>query len=210
MKIMLNKTVRPIRAVKPATVRTPSAKLGTGKREVLVKSQVDRYVGYVGHRVPTAAIVAKIIGLPIPRRLNSHGYLVVTGDKPGILVHEVRTDDDANFYQRVEGGLYGSVDALNASGNKGFKAEIVDKLDLLNRAKKLNKPTELTCVKSGERVKVFLLNPLGEQYFAGITMRNNKLVVLNMEGREPWNKKDVQYVDPKAIKLDFSKMFARA
>ncbi len=204
---------RVVAAIKPSESRG-AVKAVMGKKAkgpVILKSQADRYETYVGTRIPTAAILKQVIGQPLPKRLTEDGYLVVRGDKPGILVRPVEHDEDGNMYRVKDTQLYGSVEALNSTDHKGFKSEIVDKHELMARARKFDQFFEVTRVKTEERVKVWLLNNHGEQYVAGLTVTpHGRLQVLNMESPETWNKKDVQYNDWKAMKGNFNAFFSRS
>lgn len=175
---------------------------------VLVRSQIDRWSAYCANRVPVAQITRKLVGMPIPSRLVKHGYLLTQGDKPGMLIRSVRHDKQHNFYRIVDSLLFGSVAALNSAEGHDLKAQIVSKDNLLALAKKINRAYSVRRISSGEYVKVWLLTGIGDQYVAAITVRKGKLVPVNIEWVEPHNKKDVQFDDPKALKLDFDEFFA--
>jgi hypothetical protein len=174
---------------------------------VLSRGQCDRWSTYCGRRVPTGRIVAKVIGSPVPKKLDKTGYLLVSGDKPGLLIREVRHDGD--FYQIKSSGLYGSVKALNSLNRKGFKAELVSAQDLIARAKKANLAYELTNVATKKRKVYWLLNSMGDQYVVGIRAKDGHLYVYNIEHPSA-HKQDKKLVfnAPKAVKGHFDKMFA--
>ncbi len=187
MKLMLKKKMG-VSKLRHA-VRANTAGLSTAP--TIGKKNVDRYVQYVGTRVAVAVIADKVGRMPVPSALKHEGYLLVKGNKPGLLVHPVKYDGD--IYKRDN--IFGSVAELNKV--KGMSAEIVSKTELIARAKKFNKSIEVTRLSDGKRIKVALLNGFGEQYVAGLNMSEHR--VENMEHVETHNKKAVQYEGHKDI-----------
>ena len=161
--------------------------------------------------MPKAEIVRKVAAMPVPKRLTEHGYLLVHGDKPGMLIREVQHDTDFNFYRNAGSGTYGSVDAINALGHKGLKAEIVSRKELLDRARKFGKFMSLHHQSTDGRVKVWLLNSFGDQYVVGVTNSHGKVKVVNIEHPTAHNSENpaVRYDDPKVLKGNFSAFFAQ-
>jgi hypothetical protein len=170
----------------------------------ITRSNFDKWVMYVGNRVRTNAIAAKAVGVTIPK-LTKKGFLLVTGDKPGVLLHPV-TWDGKNVYRR-ETGEFGTLEALNGTSNKRFKAEIITDEELVERAEEYDKVAEVTRQSDGEKFVVALLNSPKSKYFAGVRVEGDNILALNMEPVEDYNRTTVQYV-AKELKSSAKKFFA--
>lgn len=166
---------------------------------VITRQLFDNKVMYVGRRIRTASIKHQTVGKEIPK-LSEIGYLIVHGDKPGLLIHEVRWDGK-DIYQR--GGRVGSLQALNSTKHKGYHAEIVDRHELIRRAQKFNRIVECKNVKTEETHRVALLNRNGDPYVAGIEVIKGKLVPINLEPKASYNDPKVQFEAYKDLKVAF-------
>jgi hypothetical protein len=162
------------------------------------RASFDAKVMYVGCRIPTAIIRAKALGLSVPTKMQQ-GYLLVKGDKPGLLVHPVKWDGK-DVYQR--GNMLGSVSALNATKNKEFKAEVVSLQALLAKAVKYNRVVQCRHLLDGNIKQVALLNDNGELYVAGIERTGTTYTVWNMEPPASYNDKKVRFTDFKDLKVN--------
>ncbi len=173
----------------------------------VTKLNVDKYSAYNAPRVAVlGALTRKVVGTPIPASMKHKGYLLVTGES-GVLIREVK-HDGKGLYQRQDDQKWGSLGAFNSLGRKDLTARIVSGDELIALARTFNKPMEVTHVKSKARLQVLPLNSFGDKYVAAVTVKDGQLVVLNMEHPEAYNKKEVQYADPKNLKLDTKKFFA--
>ncbi len=162
---------------------------------VITRGSFDSGVMFVGRRVRTADIRSKALGLTLPPiKQMQPAFLVVSGDKPGILVHPVRWDG-TDVYQR--GQVVGSLKALNSTKHVAFKAEIDTEAGMVKRALSKNQVVSCTCKADGKRYTVALLNANGDLYVAGIYYAKGALRVLNMEPVAHYNAPEVQFVDYK-------------
>lgn len=192
MKLLLKQKVA--RAEKPAPAK-PASKGGP----VITTTEFDNRVMYVGRRIRVANIRSKTLGLSIPK-LTQVGYLVVKGDKPGLLVHEVKWDGQDLYSRKVEKGalLFGSLAALNSTKHKGYEAKILDKSALVDLAVKTNQVRRVTHCESGKHHTVALLNKWEESYVCGLEVHGTGITPMNMEHKGPWNDHvpHVRYADP--------------
>jgi len=181
---------------KKAAKATKAPKTAKVEGPTITVENFDCYLGYVGKKVPTATIRKEAVGLVIPK-LPQHGYLVIAGDKPGILVHAVKHNGD--IYERFEGDtkVYGSLNALNGIEHDGFSGEFLTTDELVARAKKLGKAAKVMRRADKQEFSVNFLNSPGDSYVGGITRVGGKFTTLNMEPPRPYNKKGVQF-DTKA------------
>lgn len=153
---------------------------------VIVRSNFDDRVMYVGRRIRVATIKAKALGTPIPfRQMSLPGVLVVTGDKPGVLLRPVMWDGK-DVYCRLN--VFGSLQALNSSGNPKFKAEILTVQQLLKRARAFNKAVIVTTEDNKERTYV-LLNSIGDLYVGAIRFVKGAFTAVTLEPVAAYNKK---------------------
>ena len=128
--------------------------------------------------------------MPIPR-MSETGFLLVTGDKPGVLVHRVQWDG-MDVYQRDN--LFGSLKALNSTKGKNFTAAIVSRKALVQQALKLGQFVSVRSVKNDTRHEAALLNDWKEPYVAAVTITaEGKLAVLNMEHPKDYNRVATHY-----------------
>lgn len=181
------------------------------KEDVVKRNEADKYVMYVGNRVKTSAIVSKVIGAKKPTKFDLPGFLIVRGDKPGMIARQVRWDGKDLYACKTEDGgiLYGLLSALNNTKNAKFKAEIITLGELMKRALQFNRVIEVTKAATGKRHQVALLNPFGELYVVGLEPKQGRVVLHNMEPPANYNKKPVQYTDPKDMRVDIAKFLAQ-
>ena len=200
-----NREMVPVQTQKPVLGEVTR---GVGKEELITRSTADRHMAFVGIRVPRGSIIKKVVGSKIPK-LTHEGFLLIHGDKPGLLVRTVRHDAAKEFYVYQNGAkpAYGKVSALNSTDNKKFHAEIVGPLEVLKRAKKFGKCVQAKNVGSKKIVVVFLLNSMGDKYIAGVTKANGRVVVVNMEHPSQFNQPKDQYVDFKDKEESFDAFF---
>ena len=170
----------------------------------ITKRNVDNELMYVGQRVPTRSIVLKTIGLAIPA-LPKHGYLLVHGDKPGILLHEVQWDGKGVYARETEKGStkYGSLQAMNGTEHKHFAAEILTEEELFARARKFDKVLEIERASDGKKFAVAMLFEFGKPYAPAIGFDAQKhLFILNTEPLRPYNARypNVRFHNAKPIK----------
>lgn len=190
-------------AERPSAGRTRQVKSDT---DVITKRNFDTGVMYVGRRIRSAAIRHQALGVDLPH-LREDGFLIVKGDKPGILIHPVKWDGE-EIYQRTDtkgGARFGTLKALNSTHHKGYRAEIIDEDELRARLIKKNHIVKVKNVKTDKTHTVALLNNFGELYIAGVEVHGKKLVPINMEPKAHYNKPDVQYVEPTDVKMDVKK-----
>lgn len=157
---------------------------------------------YVGRKIPTGKIRAAAVGLAVPS-LPHTGYLILHGDKPGILVLNVKHDGENIYSHTGDDGVkrYGSVKAINGLERKGFYAEFTDLAGLKALAKKFGKAATVTRVSDDAEFKVALLNSAGDQYVAALAKTDDGLEPMVLEHPEAWNNKDTQYRFGKDIAL---------
>lgn len=173
------------------------------KGNTITPENFDGAITYVGRKIPTAVVRKEAVGLVIPK-LPTAGFVAITGDKPGVLIHPCNHNGD--IYMRVtsEGKRYGSITAINAVGKKRISAELLDVAGLKKLAQKVGKGLTVTRRSDKKEFKVALLRPFGDQYVPGIASVGGKFAVLNMEHPEKWNGKHDQFdpgadIDPKKV-----------
>ncbi len=186
-----------IRHTVTANPPTKTAKAAT----VITRVNFDEKVMYVGRRIRTAAIKHKALGLDIPR-LTKQGFLIVHGDKPGLLIHEVRWDGN-DIYQRD--AKIGSLAALNSTKHEGYRAEIVDLHEVMRRARKVNHVVDCVNVATKQSHRIALLNKNGDPYVAGLEFRGSHLHAINLEPRAPYNDARVQFHQYVDVKIDIGR-----
>lgn len=191
---------------KATTAAAPAVKTATKKAvqhtgPVIGRQNYDRKVQHVGSRIPTASLMKKALGLSIAA-LPKTGYLLVHGDKPGILISEVKWDG-TDVYQRTDrkqGALFGSLAALNSTKNPGFKAEIIDRPELLKRLTKFNRVVQCQRVSDESIHTVALLNSQADPYCAAVEVQGKNLIPMVLEPVAAYNAKPEQYKSFKDVK----------
>lgn len=156
---------------------------------------------YVGVKIPTATIRKAALGLAIPKMPHA-GFLVIHGDKPGILFRAVH-HDGSNFYShKGDDGVekFGCIEAINSLERKEFYAEFTDIAGLKALAKKIGKAVEVTRVSDKAVFKVALLNSMGDQYVGALAKTAKGVEPMVLEHRAAWNKPKVQYDFGKELK----------
>jgi hypothetical protein len=183
----------------------PTADNRHGRPDVITKQTFDRKVMYVGRRIRVASIKTKALGTSIPR-LKETGYLLVHGDKPGLLIHEVKWDGK-DVYQRANMNKFGSLAALNSTKHPGYRAEIIDRQELIKRLAKHPRIVECKLMDDDSEHVIALLNKNGDPYVAGIEIVNGKIVPRNLEPPRPCNKdaKGVRFVDFRDVKMSLTR-----
>lgn len=188
---------------------SPAKAPGNGAN-VVTKAVFDRKVMYVGRRVRTASIRSKTLGLDIPK-LTEKGYLIVHGDKPGLIIHEVMWDGE-DMYRRdtAKGSKFGSLKALNSTKHAAFRAEIIDKDELIRRAIKRNHVVQACLVDDASEHTVALLNDNGHPYVAAIEINHGHIQPRNMEPPRPYNRhaKGVRFTSYKDVKTEARRFLA--
>jgi hypothetical protein len=191
------------KAATTATSKIVTAKAAKGSKTISVPTiesgTFDSKAMYSGKRVPKTAIRAAAVGKEIGA-LDQHGFLLLKGNKPGVIILEVKHDAKGDIYTRKHTGvdLYGSVSAINATAGESLEAEIVDAAGLFKQLKKLHTVMTLTQKSSGKKFKVALLNPFSDPYVAGVYVANEKVHIVNMEHPASFNQgaKDAHFVAP--------------
>lgn len=194
-----------------ASPKAKAAKKAPASKGVVDKNTIntelfDKHVIYVGKGMRMTDIRKSACGRSTSK-LTQDGFLVVRGDKPGMLVHPVKWDGK-DVYKR--GDAFGSMIALNSSANKQFRSEIISKTEMLKRLKANNKVVDLNRVETGKRVTVALFGGIEDPYFAGVTVERGRLRVLNMEPVAHYNKPPVQFNDPKEVNMSATKLLSEA
>lgn len=179
---------------------------GNGSANVITRKIFDKKVMYVGRRIRTASIRAKTVGHSIPR-LKDIGYLIVHGDKPGLLIREVKWDGKDVYCCN---GKYGVLSALNSTKHKGYHAEIVSRTELIHRLGKFHRIVQCRLMDDSSRHTIALLNKNGDPYVAGVEMVNGKLTPRNLEPPRPYNKhaEGVRYTDYRDMKMSMARFLS--
>jgi hypothetical protein len=182
---------------------------------ILTQSLVDNKVQYVGKRIRASAVVNKVVGTAVPKVEKMHNaVLLVQGDKPGFLAYPVKWDGK-DMYGRVfaSGQMkFGSLSALNSTGNENYSAKIITMGDLVNMVAKRNTPVTVTRVNDDTEHTLFLFNSIGDKYIVALEMEGGKPAIRNIEHVEHYNRKcPFRITNPKAApKVDVRKTLGSA
>lgn len=189
--------------VKPS-IKTVKVSQGT----VITRPVFDTKVTYVGCRVATSAVMKKALGLDV-RHCTQPGFLVVSGDKPGILLRKVKWDGKDVYMN--EAGHFGSLKALNAVPDGRIKAQVLTEAELLAELTKVNRVISATSIKDGKEYKFAILNgKISDIYIAGVRRTAAGLEVRQIEPKARYNAAVVQYRDFREVSQPAKAFLAKA